>query len=229
MTSQLRPGEVLAALDESYSRVTTAVTPLQLGQFLRPTLTEGWVVADLLFHLLLDAQRALVALASPTDAAADVDFVTYWRPFRPDVGAEARLAHARFVRLCASAYSKPTVLVEQWTQTAAATVYAARATDWSGRVVTQGHVIAVPDFVVTLAVEATIHYLDLTAHLMSAAPADPAGLALVRRTLDGLLGMPLPLKWTDEEYAVKGTGRGSLTEAERAALGEAAQRLPLLG
>jgi len=119
--------------------------------------------------------------------------------------------------------------VEQWTQTAAATVYAARATDWSGRVVTQGHVIAVPDLVVTLAVEATIHYLDLTAHLMSAAPADPAGLALVRRTLDGLLGMPLPLDWTDEEYAVKATGRQPLSAAEREALGEGAGRLPLLG
>ena len=33
------------------------------------------------FHVLGDAQRALVALASPVDGPADVDDVSYWRDF----------------------------------------------------------------------------------------------------------------------------------------------------
>lgn len=197
-------------------------------EFLRPTLADGWDVADLLFHQLLDAQRALIALASPTEDPPDVDYVSYWRPFRPDGGDEA-LAHARFVRLAATAYSGPRALVGQWTATSAAAVRAADSADLAGRVRTQGHTISVSDFIATLAVEATIHHLDLTAHLPGSQPADSAGLALVRRTLDGLLGRPLPLDWTDEEYAVKGTGREPLSEAERRALGATADLLPLLG
>lgn len=204
------------------------VSGLTPEEFLRPTLADGWDVADLLFHQLLDAQRALIALASPTTEPADVDFVSYWRPFRPDAGDDA-LAHARFVRLAATAYSSPGALVEQWSATSAAAVRAAGAADPAGRIRTQGHTLAVPDFLATLAVEATIHHLDLTAHLPEARPADPAGLALVRRTLDGLLGIPLPVAWTDEEYAVKGTGREQLSAADREAFGETADRLPLLG
>jgi hypothetical protein len=123
----------------------------------QPTRCAGWAVRDLVFHLLGDAQRALVALASPAAGPADRDAVTYWLD----------------------------------------------------------------------APEAAVHHLDLVAHLGRRGPA-PGPLLLVRRTLDGLLGCPVPFPWDGETWALVGTGRRPLTETERLALGSHADRLPLL-
>jgi hypothetical protein len=94
-------------------------------------------------------------------------------------------------------------------------------------VTTQGHVLTVTSFAATLAVEAAVHYLDLTVALPGAPAPDPASLALVRRALGGLLGAPLPASWDDVTAALKGTGREPLTEADRQALGPLAARFPL--
>src|SRR5206468_12061978 len=73
-----------------------------------PSRCQGWSRGDLLFHMLLDAQRALVAFATPAPGEPDVDFVSYWAPFRP--GAEGYAAHARFVRRVASSYQSDLVI-----------------------------------------------------------------------------------------------------------------------
>jgi len=95
-------------------------------------------------------------------------------------------------------------------------------------VATQGHVLRPADFTATLAVEAAVHFLDLTVALPAAPRPDPAPLALVRRVLDGLLGHPLPAGWDGVSGALKGTGRVPLTRADRARLGADAERFPLL-
>jgi hypothetical protein len=94
-------------------------------------------------------------------------------------------------------------------------------------VTTQGHVLTVTDFAATLAVEAAVHYMDLTVALPDAPAPEPASLALVRRVLAGLLGAPLPASWDDVTAALKGTGRDSLAEADRQALGPSASKFPL--
>ena len=79
-----------------------------------------------------------------------------------------------------------------------------------------------------MVVEATIHYLDLTLDLK--APSAPAeALKCVRNVLDGLLRAPLPLRWDDLEYVLKGTGRVLLTPEDRDGRGDLALRFPLLG
>ena len=92
---------------------------------------------------------------------------------------------------------------------------------------TQGHVLTVADFAATLAVEAAVHYLDLTVALPGARAPEPASLALVRRVLDGLLGAPLLAAWDDVTAALKGTGREPLTDPDRHSLGPLAARFPL--
>ena len=229
--TDLDDAAVLDALETGYRRVTDVVTGLGEAELMRPTGCAGWAVTDVLFHQLLDAQRALVAFATPVTEPADRDDVTYWAEFTPqpgEAGTQARAAaaaHARFVRLAASAYP-PGTLARVWSETSAAACRAARACQAAG-VATQGHVLRPADFTATLAVETAVHYLDLTEDLPSAPPPDPASLALVRRVLEGLLGSPLPAGWDDTAAAVKGTGRVPLTGEDRALLGPLAGRVPL--
>ena len=71
-------------LAEVYDAVTACVRGLDEEGLGAPTRTE-WTVTELLFHLLLDAQRALVTLATPADEPPDTDAVDagYSPPDRP--------------------------------------------------------------------------------------------------------------------------------------------------
>jgi hypothetical protein len=162
----------------------------------RPSLATAWTVEELALHQLLDARRALVALATPTDAEPDVDRVSYWRSFHPEAG-DGGAAHARFVVACAAAY-EPARLVGEWAATSAA---AARAMgSATHRVVeTQGRAITREDLRSTLVVEATIHLLD--AH---GTPPE-AALAETIEVLEGLGGRALPRH--DAAEVLRATGR----------------------
>jgi uncharacterized protein (TIGR03083 family) len=211
----------------SYQAVTDDVMKLDDDELARPSGCRGWSRGDLLFHMLLDAQRALVAFATPASGEADVDFISCWAPFRP--GAEGYAAHARFVRRVASSYRSDLVIAGLWAETAAAAAHAAAALPADVKLATQGHVLIAGDFLATLAVEATIHHLDLVAGNGSLAGPSGPGLAVVRQTLDGILGEPVPVGWGDVDYVLKATGRAELTAGDRASLGVLAARFPLLG
>jgi hypothetical protein len=214
-------------LADAYELVTDSVVGLETAAFEQRTRTAAWTVAELLFHQLQDAERALVAFASTTDAPADVEQVSYWRPFRPSEG-DGGAAHAEWVQQSAAAYADPAALVSRWQTTSEAAVRAAREADPAGRVQTQGHVIAVPDFLSTLVVEATVHLLDLTVELTGSPPTAQA-LTLTRSVLEGLFGAPLPTRWDDTEAVLKGTGRVPLDDDDLIELGSRAGELPLLG
>jgi len=219
------------ALDGAYVQLSDVAADLDSASFMRPTRCAGWAVGDVLYHQLLDARRALRTFASPASGLPDRDDVSYWRPFSADgeipPGSPAAAEHARHVRIVASAFT-PAQLTWEWTETAEAARRAARACPHE-LVTTQGHVLRTADFIGTLAVEAAVHYLDMTIEIPAAAPPDPISLGLVRRVLDGLLGEPPPSGWTDLTYVLKGTGRLVLTEAERTRLGTAAASFPLFG
>jgi uncharacterized protein (TIGR03083 family) len=215
------------AMVASYRAVPADLGKLAEADLGQPSGCGGWSRADLLFHLLLDAQRALVTFATPADGTADVDFVSYWAPFRP--GAEGYDVHARFVRRVASSYRSDLAIAVLWADTAAAAVRVAAALPADLQVATQGHVLPAGDFLATLAVEATIHHLDLVAGDQALGGPSRAGLAIVRETLDGLLGQPVPVGWADADYALKGTGRTELTADDRTSLGALAACFPLLG
>jgi hypothetical protein len=228
--SDLDRAAVLGALDAGYQKVTAVTTGLSEADLMRPTRCAGWAVADVLYHQLLDARRALRTFASPSDAPVDCDDVSYWRGYAPGGNggtgyAAESAAHARYVRIAASAYP-PGTLAWEWSETAAAACRAGRACGHRA-VTTQGHVLTVTSFAATLAVEAAVHYLDLTVDLPGAPVPDPGSLALVRRVLTGLLGAPLPDSWDDVAAALKGTGREPLTDADRRAMGSPAGKFPL--
>ncbi|MGY1815430.1 maleylpyruvate isomerase N-terminal domain-containing protein [Blastococcus sp. SYSU D00820] len=190
-----------------------------------PTGCRGWAVTDLAFHLLGDARRALVALATPAEGPADTDAVTYWRAWRsPDPDDDEALRRTR--TLASGLWLGD--LAEEYAGTTAAVLVAAGRVGGRDPVRTQGRVLTVDDLLSTLVVEAAVHHLDLVAHLDRPGPAG-GPLREVRRVLEGLLGAPLPPGWDDVTAARRGTGREPLSDTDRAALGSAAARFPLFG
>lgn len=210
-----------------YALLDELAASLSDEQTLLPSRCRGWAVCDVLCHLDLGMVEILVALASPTDRPADTDFAAYWRdccaPGEPDLG------HARWVRLVASAYQRPGGLVRHMRLTTGAALRQGQAAAADRRLMFQGHVIEMGDFLATWVVEAAIHHLDMTLELPQAPPPVPASLAVTRETLDALLGERPPTGWDDATYALKGTGRLPLTVEERVALGPLAERFPLFG
>lgn len=219
---------VASSLRAAYAGITTVVAGLGERDLLRPTACHGWLVTDLLLHVTGDAQRALVALASPADGPADVDFVTYWRDFAA-AEPNAAVAHTQWVRRSAAAYAHPSGVVQRWSEVAPAAARLAARTDPHTFVRTQGHVMSVPDFLATLVTEAAVHHLDLIADLPGAPPPVPGSLAIARATLDGLAAPAgLPAHWDSPTALRKGTGRLPLDDTDRQALGERAAAFPLL-
>ena len=97
----VEPAGAADVLATAYTDLTDVVAGLDDDDVLAPTRCRGWAVADLLFHVLEDAQRALVALATPSEGPADTDAVTYWLP-RDDVADAPPVSHAWYVRRAAS-------------------------------------------------------------------------------------------------------------------------------
>jgi hypothetical protein len=222
-----RPGATLVA--DAYAALLQVLVEVDEDASWTPTGCTGWAVRDLTHHCLGDAQRALVALHTPTDDDPDRDAVTYWQDWAPD--PEGAAQGRRHTRVGASMYLLWAQLRETYVGTATAVVHAARAADPDATVRTQGHVLRVDDLLRTLCVEATIHHLDLVADLSGAHGPTGTGLAEVRRTLDGLLfsalGATVDVGWSDERYALVATGRAQPTEDEARELGPAGRLFPL--
>jgi len=85
-----QPDRARAAMVASYQAVTDDAGKLDDDELARPSGCRGWSRGDLLFHMLLDAQRALVTFATPACGEADVDFTAYWAPSAPAPRATPR-------------------------------------------------------------------------------------------------------------------------------------------
>jgi uncharacterized protein (TIGR03083 family) len=224
------PAALAAALRAAYAGVTAVVAELDDLDLLLPSGCRGWTVCDLLLHLSLDPQRALVALATPATGPPDVDYVSYFRSFPGSGDADAAIAHAQWTRRTAAAFNRPSGIVERWTETSTAAGYAVSKADPAGFIRTQSLVLAVPDFVATLVTEAVVHHLDLMVSLPDASEPAPEATAIALSTLDGLAGSEgLPAPWTEREALLKGAGREDLTAADQDLLGDRAALFPLLG
>lgn len=209
------------AVDAAYRALLTVIADVDEDTGWRSAGCVGWTVRDLVHHLLTDAQRALVALHTPTAGPADVDAVSYWAAWQP--GTPGAAAGRRGTRIMSSAYSTIGPIAASYAETAAAVLVAGRERPGDELVATQGHVLSIDALLCTLAVEATIHQLDI-----GLGQPSEAGLAETRKVLDGLFGRTLPID-SPTRYALIGTGRAPLTDDERGLLGADSSRLPLFG
>lgn len=215
-------------LTQAYAGVTALLGGLDEVTMGRGSRCTGWTVVDVLAHLLGDAQRALMAAASPVDAAPSVDASGYWRAWQGDADPVRAARGARFVRVQASAYRGPRGLLAQWRDTAEAAVRAVGARAPGETVATQGHLLTVADLTDTLVVEAVVHQLDCLLDLPDAPAPAPAALAAARGSMAALADTVLPAD-DDAGWVLRGSGRLPLRAEDRELLGDAAARFPLLG
>ncbi|MEV5758034.1 maleylpyruvate isomerase N-terminal domain-containing protein [Streptomyces tendae] len=207
----------------SWSALLAAVADLSDEDFARPSGCTGWLVRDLVCHLVVDAQDVLITLATPTAEEPTRDAVTYWQVVEPPTGDDP--LDALIVRL-AAAYEQPGLLKFHLDDVGSAAGRAAVLADPAGRVGTQGQVLTAGDYLSAYVLEWSLHHLDLIAHLPKAAPPPAAGLSRSRELLEGVVGTAFPTAFTDRDALLIGTGRRAPSAAETAALGELAARLP---
>lgn len=209
----------------SWAALRTAVADLPDEDFERPSGCTGWLVRDLVCHLVIDAQDVLITLVTPTRSEPTADAVTYWDLVVPPTG-EGPL-DALIPRL-AAAYGEPRLLKFHFEDVGSAAGRAAELAGPTVRVSTQDKVLTIGDFLSAYVLEWALHHLDLIAQLPSAAGPPAETLAAARLSLEDIAGFAFPVSFTDKDALLVGTGRRTPTDEERAALGEHAVRLPLV-
>ncbi|MFJ8932332.1 maleylpyruvate isomerase N-terminal domain-containing protein [Streptomyces sp. NPDC102364] len=210
----------------SWAALRAAVADLPGPAFEQPSGCTGWLVRDLVCHLVIDAQDVLITLATPASTEPTVDAVTYWHVGdEPPTGEDP--LDALTVRL-AAAYQDPALLTFHLDDVGAAAGRAAGLADPDARVSTQEQVLTVGDYLTAYVLEWTLHHLDLIAHLPDV-PGPPAeGLARARALLEGIADTAFPEPWCDTDVLLVGTGRRPATEREKKELGALAGKLPLV-
>jgi hypothetical protein len=219
----------LAGVDlfsRSWAALRAAVAGLRDQDFGQPSGCSGWVVRDLVCHLVIDAQDVLITLVTPAEGEPTVDAVTYW-----SVGDQAPAGDdpldALIVRL-AAAYQEPGLLKFHLDDVGSAAGRAAELADPGARVGTQDQVLTVGDYLSAYVLEWTLHHLDLIAHLPDAAGPPAEGLARSRAMLEAIAGAPFPASLTDTDALLIGTGRRAPTDDEESELGRLVEKLPLV-
>ncbi|MFC3997591.1 maleylpyruvate isomerase N-terminal domain-containing protein [Nocardiopsis sediminis] len=212
----------------AWSALRAAVADLADTDFQRPSGCTGWLVRDLVCHLVIDAQDVLITLATPAPAGAGptVDAATYWKAGdQPPTGEDP--LDALTVRL-AAAYQDPGLLTFHLDDVGSAAGRAAVLADPGALVITQDEVLTVGDYLTAYVLEWTLHHLDLIAYLTGAAGPPAETLARSRALLETIAGAAFPASFTDTDALLVGTGRRAPTTAEQAGLGALAARLPLI-
>ncbi|MFE2755447.1 maleylpyruvate isomerase N-terminal domain-containing protein [Actinosynnema sp. NPDC059335] len=210
----------------SWAALRAAVADLSDEDFGRPSGCAGWLVRDLVCHLVIDAQDVLITLVTPAEGEPTRDAVTYWEVGdTPPTGDDP--LDALTVRL-AAAYGEPWLLKFHLDDVGSAAGRAAALADPAALVGTRDQVLTAGDYLSAYVLEWTLHHLDLVAHLPDV-PGPPAeGLARTRAMLERIAGAPFPASFADRDALLVGTGRRAPTDAERERLGDLADRLPFV-
>ncbi|WP_327590940.1 maleylpyruvate isomerase N-terminal domain-containing protein [Nonomuraea sp. NBC_00507] len=210
----------------SWTALRTAVAELSDEDFAQSSGCTGWLVRDLVCHLIIDAQDVLITLVTPAETEPTRDAVTYWDVTQtPPTGDDP--LDALTVRL-AAAYQEPRLLKFHLDDVGSAAGRAAELVDPGLRVATREEVLTVRDYLSAYVMEWTLHHLDLVAYLPDAAGPPAEGLTRCREMLEEIAGTVFPASFSDKDALLVGTGRRAATDAEKAELGELAAKLPLV-
>jgi uncharacterized protein (TIGR03083 family) len=223
----MRVPEALDALRVECELVSEAVLSLPEGEFGRATRCPDWNVMELLAHMYRDVERIIVGLSKDPPYETDADAITYWTSYDPaaDAADIADRAKAR-----AASYGSPGDLAIVWDDMWRRAVDLAQDEPPIRIIATWGPALTLEEFLKTRALEITVHGIDMALALGRDPWTTEEGADVTIRVLRGILGSEPPpeLEWDELTFIDKGTGRSALTADERAALGELADRFPLL-
>ena len=177
-------------------------------------------------HLIIDAQDVLITLVTPAETEPTRNAVTYWEVAQTPPSGDDPL-DALIVRL-AAAYQEPRLLKYHLDDVGAAAGRAAELCDPGMWVSTRDDVLTAGDYLSAYVMEWTLHHLDLIAHLPGATEPPAEGLARSREMLEKIAGAVFPASFSDKDALLVGTGRRAPTDAETAALGQVAAKLPVV-
>ncbi|WP_040808613.1 maleylpyruvate isomerase N-terminal domain-containing protein [Nocardia concava] len=209
---------------QSWKALRTAVADLSDEDFAQPSGCTGWLVRDLVCHLIIDAQDVLITLVTPAESEPTRNAVTYWEvPAKPPTGDDP--LDALTVRL-AAAYEDPALLKFHLDDVGSAAGRAAELCDPTLRVSTRDQVLTAADYLDAYVLEWTLHHLDLIAHLPHVPRPSAESLARTREMLEQITGTTFPQTFSDEDALLIGTGRRTPSAAQRAELGDLATKLP---
>ncbi|MFB9453101.1 maleylpyruvate isomerase N-terminal domain-containing protein [Streptomyces antimycoticus] len=209
----------------AWTALRTAVAELPDEDFARPSGCAGWLVRDLVCHLIIDAQDVLITLVTPAETEPTRNAVTYWEVAEtPPTGDDP--LDALTVRM-AAAYEEPWLLKFHLDDVGSAAGRAAELADPGLWVSTREEVFTAGDYLSVYVLEWTLHHLDLIAHLPGAAGPSAESLAGAREMLERIAGAAFPASWSDTDALLVGTGRRAATDAERAELAELAAKFPV--
>jgi mycothiol maleylpyruvate isomerase-like protein len=209
----------------TWAALRAAVADLPDEAFVEVSGCSGWLVRDLVCHLIIDAQDVLITLVTPAESEPTRDAVTYWEVAETRPTGEEPL-DALTVRL-AAAYEDPNLLKFHLDDVGSAAARAAELCDPRLHVRTRGEVLAAEDYLSAYVLEWTLHHLDLISGLPGATKPPTEGLAASRGMLEAIAGVSFPESLSDEDVLLIGTGRRDASEAESSWLGGLAAKLPL--
>jgi hypothetical protein len=215
----------ISDFSRSWKALRTAVADLSDEDFAQPAGCRGWLVQDLVCHLIIDAQDVLITLVTPSESEPTRNAATYWNIAEtPPTGDDP--LDALTVRL-AAAYEEPWLLKFHLDDVGSAAGRAAELIDPSLRVSTKDEVLTVGDYLSAYVLEWTLHHLDLISRLGGAAKPPKEGLAASRGMLEAIAGVSFPASLSDEDVLLIGTGRRDASEAESFRLSGLAAKLPV--
>jgi uncharacterized protein (TIGR03083 family) len=210
----------------SWTALRAAVASVPDDDFARPSGCTGWLVRDLVCHLIIDAQDVLITLVTPAPTKPTHDAVTYWAPRATPPSGEDPL-DALVVRL-AAAYQEPRLLRFHLDDVGSAAGRAAELADPRLPVGTQDMVLTAGDYLGAYVLEWTLHHLDLIAHLTGVQEPPSESAARSREMLEEMAGAAFPASLSDRDSLLIGTGRRAASVEESAQLGKLATKLPLI-
>lgn len=217
----------LAALRQECELASQLVLGLSEDNFAKPTRLPEWNVKQLLAHIYRVINRIHMGLDDSAPAAADTDSVAYWRMYDPATDSQETADAAKEI---ADQYGSGGELASAWDEIWRSAVGRAADTDPERVVATWGPTLTLGELIRTRVLEMTVHRADLMTAL--GLPPDPSegGLDVTQEILLGLLEADVTAlpDWDGLELIEKGTGRRPLSDEDRKALGDLADRFPLL-
>lgn len=202
MTYSVGAAEGREAFLDAMAAFDAALRDLTEMELLQPSRCVGWTRLDVAVHVLAGYQEMMLGLVRRTDDAPTVDAAGFWPVFASAGSGTDEVDVLMEQRRRTAAYRRPAGAMAQLADVAAALrdgVATAPETScaWFGQVFRYG------DYLACWAVELVVHLLDLEVD----AEVPQTGLVVARRTVEELVGAPLPTGWSDTEAVLIGAGR----------------------